>query len=293
MGNLKEIRIRIASVVSTQKITSAMKLVSAAKLRKAQNAIVGLRPYSTKLDDILGTLATTVESPEQLSFFKVRATENVVLVVFTANRGLCGAFNANVIKETHHLIREKYAQQNKAGNLSVVCIGRKGYEQLNKNYTIRECNEQLIDNPAFNDLSVITNQLMEDFLNKKIDRIDIVSNRFINPATQKIELSQFLPIQSLNVKTAEKERQYDYIFEPSKDELLEELIPKVLRIKMYKSLIDSIASEHGARMTSMAKATDNAMEMLKDLKLKYNNARQSSITTELLEIISGANALDN
>ena len=292
MGNLKEIRIRIASVTSTQKITSAMKLVSAAKLRRAQNAIVGLRPYAGKLDEILRTLSGTIENKGEFPFLEAREVKNVVLVVITANRGLCGTFNANVIKETQRIIREKYTQQNKDGNLSIVCIGRKGYEQLGKHYKIREYNQQLIDKPTFNNLTVITNQLLEDFLSKKIDKIEIVHNHFINPATQKIDVEHFLPVQSLNSESVAAEKKQDFIFEPSKDKLLEELINKTLKMKMFKYLIDSIASEHGARMTSMAKATDNAAEMLKELNLKYNNARQSSITTELIEIISGANALD-
>lgn len=291
MGNLKEIRTRISSVSSTQKITSAMKLVSAAKLRRAQNSIIGLRPYATKLDEILSTLSETVDNKGELPFLEVREPKNVVLVVITANRGLCGTFNANVIKETQRLIREQYATQQKEGNLSIVCIGRKGYEQLGKHCKIRHYNEQLIDNPAFNDLTVITNQLLDDFLNHKIDKIEIIYNHFINPATQRIDVANFLPVQNLNIESG-KNQNHDFIFEPSKNELLTELIPKILRIKMFKSLIDSIASEHGARMTSMAKATDNAADMLKELKLKYNNARQSSITTELIEIISGANALD-
>jgi F-type H+-transporting ATPase subunit gamma len=291
MGNLKEIRTRIASVSSTQKITSAMKLVSAAKLRRAQNAIIGLRPYATKLDEILGSLSETVDNKDELPFLSAREPKNVVLVVITANRGLCGTFNANVIKETHRVIREQYALQQKEGNLSIVCIGRKGYEQLGKHYQIMHYNDLLIDNPTFHDLTVITNQLLEDFLQQKIDKIDIVYNHFINPATQRIEVAHFLPVQNLDTDSAET-KNHDFIFEPSKKELLTELIPKILRIKMFKSLIDSIASEHGARMTSMAKATDNAADMLKELKLKYNNARQSSITTELIEIISGANALD-
>ncbi len=294
MGNLKEIRTRITSVTSTQKITGAMKLVSAAKLRRAQNAILGLRPYAMKLDEILGNLSEMVDDTDNLPFLEIREPKNVVLVVITANRGLCGTFNANVIKETQRIIKEQYAEQNREGNLSLVCIGRKGYEILSRYYKIRDFNDQLIENQNFNELTVITNQLLDDFLNRKIDKIDIIYNHFVNPATQHLDIAHFLPVQNLDSQTARENRtQHDFIFEPSKDELLADLIPKILRIKMFKSLIDSIASEHGARMTSMAKATDNATDMLKELKLKYNNARQSSITTELIEIISGANALDN
>lgn len=293
MANLKEIRNRIASVNSTQKITSAMKLVSASKLRRAQTAIIGLRPYANKLNEIMQNLSDNLEETTGFPLLEVREPKNVVLIVFTSNKGLCGSFNANMIKETERIIHEQYPDQVNNKNLKLICIGRKGHEQLSRNYDVMLYNETLIDNPSFHELAAITDDLITDFLDYKVDKVEIIYNQFINPATQKITATTLLPFQELSSQSpCEKKLPVDYIFEPTKEELLESIIPKSLRIKMYSSLIDSIASEHGARMTSMAKATDNATEMLKDLRLKYNNARQSAITTELLEIISGANALD-
>ena len=290
MGNLKEIRNRITSVSSTQKITSAMKLVSAAKLRRAQTAILNLRPYANKLNEILGNLSSALEE-NKIPLFENREAEKVALVVITSNRGLCGSFNANIIKEVNRVIQERYLQHARKKNIKFYCIGKKGYEQIIKNYEVAYYNDALIDAPAFEEISAVAEGLMADFLARKIDKVEIIYNEFVNPATQNLTVAQFLPVTDLKPATDNKIK-IDYIFEPSQDELLEELIPKILKIKLFKSLIDSVASEHGARMTSMAKATDNASDMLKELKLKYNNARQSSITNELLEIISGANALD-
>ena len=292
MGNLKEIRNRISSVNSTQKITSAMKLVSAAKLRRAQTSIINLRPYANKLNEILGNLSDTLEESGDIPLFENREPEKVIMVVITSNRGLCGSFNSNVIKEVHRVIHEKYRSNVMNGTLKFICIGKKGYEQIAKHYDVIYYNESLLETPAFTELAVVAENLILDFTEKKVDRVEIVYNEFVNPATQRVTASQYLPVKNLNPAENQKVKT-DYLFEPSKNELLEELIPKILKTQMYKSLIDSIASEHGARMTSMAKATDNANEMLKELKLKYNNARQSSITNELLEIISGANALDS
>lgn len=291
MANLKEIRIRIASVSSTQKITSAMKLVSAAKLRRAQMLILGLRPYANKLNEILGNLSDDIEDVNTFPLLEKRKEEKVVVVAITSNRGLCGAFNTNIVKEVQTVIQEKYNKQLNEGNLELICIGKKGYEQLAKKYKIRDYNLSLTDSPSFSELMTIGEALMDDFLNKKIDKVVVVYNQFVNPATQRVAEATFLPIE--NIETSAEKGMADYIFEPSKDDLLQELIPKILKLQLYKMLIDSIASEHGARMTSMAKATDNASDILKELKLKYNNARQMSITNELLDIISGANALDN
>lgn len=291
MGSLKEIRIRIASVESTQKITGAMKMVSAAKLRRAQNAIISLRPYSNKLNEILQNLSSSAESMADMPLFATRDIENVVLVVISSNRGLCGSFNSNVVKEARHLIETKYAKQAAAGKLKIICLGKKAKEQLAKNYDVIQYNEALIDTPAFNEVAQIAQFLMDGFANKTIDKVDIIYNRFINPATQKLVVENYLPVQQLGDDT-EKKQLNDYIFEPSKEEILEELIPKIMKLQLYKTLIDSIASEHGARMTAMHKATDNATEILKDLRLKYNNARQSAITNELIEIVSGAEALN-
>ena len=291
MGNLKEIRTRISSIESTQKITSSMKLVSAAKLRRAQTAIQYLRPYSEKLNEILHNLSDSATSTEGLPLFEQRAPEKVVLVVITSNKGLCGAFNANIVKQVNSLINEKYATQHQAGNVRLICIGKKGNEQLSKLYPVIQYNETLLDNPEFSELAAIADYLTSEFLQHNIDKVDIVYNQFLNAATQRVTVEEFLPIAHLDEGEAAGPKK-DYIIEPSPQELLEALIPKILKNQLYKTLSDSIASEHGARMISMTKATDNATEILRDLRLKYNNARQSSITNELIEIVSGANALN-
>ena len=290
MGNLKEIRTRISSIESTQKITSSMKLVSAAKLRRAQTAIQYLRPYSEKLNEILHNLSDSATSTEGLPLFEQRAPEKVVLVVITSNKGLCGAFNANIVKQVNSLINEKYATQHQAGNVRLICIGKKGNEQLSKLYPVIQYNETLLDNPEFSELAAIADYLTSEFLQHHLDKVDIVYNQFLNAATQRVTVEEFLPIAHLDEGEAAGPKK-DYIIEPSPQELLEALIPKILKNQLYKTLSDSIASEHGARMISMTKATDNATEILRDLRLKYNNARQSSITNELIEIVSGAEAL--
>ena len=289
MGNLKEIRTRISSIESTQKITSSMKLVSAAKLRRAQSAIQYLRPYSEKLTELLHNLSASAGSMEEMPLFEPRNPDKVVIVVITSNKGLCGAFNANIIKAVNHLVEEKYAAQHAAGNVHLICIGKKGYEQLHTSYPILQHNEALLDNPEFTEIAGICDQLTEKFLNHEIDKVDIVYNQFLNAATQRITVEEFLPLSNLEEEASTTNN--DYIIEPSPEEVLTELIPKILRNQLYKTLCDSIASEHGARMISMTKATDNATEILRDLRLKYNNARQSSITNELIEIVSGAEAL--
>lgn len=291
MGNLKEIRTRISSIESTQKITSSMKLVSAAKLRRAQTAIQHLRPYSQKLNEILTNLAGSNTGVEQLPLFERREPEKVVVVAITSNKGLCGAFNSNIIKTVNNLISEKYAEQHRAGNLQLICIGKKGNDQLGKLYPVAFSNEKLLDDPDFAELSAIADDLVMKFIHHEVDKVDIVYNQFLNAATQRVTVEEYLPV--LPPESDEMQNvTSDYIIEPSADQLLQELIPKILRTQLYKTLSDSIASEHGARMTSMTKATDNASEMLHELRLKYNNARQSSITNELIEIVSGANALN-
>ncbi|MDD6184619.1 MAG: ATP synthase F1 subunit gamma [Bacteroidales bacterium] len=291
MGNLKEIRTRITSIESTQKITSSMKLVSAAKLRRAQTAIQHLRPYSQKLSEILNNLAGANTGTEPSPLFEAREPEKVVIVVITSNKGLCGAFNSNIVKTVNHLISEKYAEQHRNGNVQLICFGKKGKEQLGKQFPVSFYNEKLLDNPDFTEISAVADDLMQRFVNHEIDKVDIVYNQFLNAATQRITVEDFLPVTSLESDETQKTTN-DYIIEPSADKLLMELIPKILRTQLYKTLSDSIASEHGARMISMTKATDNATEILRDLRLKYNNARQSSITNELIEIVSGANALN-
>jgi len=289
MGNLKEIRTRISSIESTQKITSSMKLVSAAKLRRAQTAIQYLRPYSEKLNDILHNLSVSGGSMEEMPLVEKREPRNIIIVAITSNKGLCGAFNANIVKAVHHLVEDQYAAQHRDGRVQLICLGKKGREQLSKTYPILLFNEEIIDNPDFSTLSSIGTMLTERFLKHEVDKIDIVYNQFLNAATQRVTVEPFLPIANSEEETSSAK--HDYIIEPSPEELLTELIPKILKTQLYKTLCDSVASEHGARMISMTKATDNATEILRDLRLKYNNARQSSITNELIEIVSGAEAL--
>jgi len=291
MGNLKEIRTRITSIESTQKITSSMKLVSAAKLRRAQTAIQHLRPYSQKLNEILNNLAGSNTGTEPSPLFEAREAEKVVIVVITSNKGLCGAFNSNIVKTVNHLVTEKYAEQHRAGNVQLICFGKKGKEQLSKQFPVSFYNEKMLDNPDFTEISSLADDLMKRFVNHEVDKVDIVYNQFLNAATQRVTIEDYLPVNPIEADE-EKKVNKDYIIEPSADKLLSELIPKILRTQLYKTLSDSIASEHGARMISMTKATDNATEILRDLRLKYNNARQSSITNELIEIVSGANALN-
>ena len=290
MGNLKEIRTRISSIESTQKITSSMKLVSAAKLRRAQSAIQYLRPYSEKLTEILHNLSSSAGSMEVMPLFEKRQPEKVVIVVITSNKGLCGAFNANIIKAVNHLVEEKYSAQHKASNVQLVCLGKKGYEQLHTSFPVMLHDDALLDSADFTVIADLCDQLTKGFLKHEIDKVDIVYNQFLNAATQSITVEGFLPISNIQSDEQGPVTQ-DYIIEPSPEEVLTELIPKILKNQLYKTLCDSIASEHGARMISMTKATDNATEILRDLRLKYNNARQSSITNELIEIVSGAEAL--
>lgn len=291
MGNLKEIRTRITSIESTQKITSSMKLVSAAKLRRAQSSIQFLRPYSEKLNEILGDLSGASASMDEMPLFEKRNPEKVVLIVITSNKGLCGAFNANIVKAVNRHVEDNYSAQHAAGNVKLICIGKKGNEQLNKTFPVIQYNEQLLDNPDFNEIAKMGDFLSQGFLKKEIDKVDIIYNQFLNAATQRVTIENFLPIANLSTEDAKPVANTDYIIEPSPQEVLEELVPKIMKTQLYKTLCDSIASEHGARMISMTKATDNATEILRDLRLKYNNARQSSITNELIEIVSGAEAL--
>lgn len=293
MASLKEIRIRIASVESTQKITSAMKMVSAAKLRRAQNAILNLRPYSNKLNEILQNLSESAETIAELPLFQKRPEIHVGIVVISSNRGLCGAFNTNVVKKVESLLSTTFDQQSASGNVKLYCVGKKAKEQLSKFHEISWFNESVLETSSFEDMAQLGNTLMQDFVDHKLDVVKIVYNRFVNPATQDLVVEDFLPIGHIQTVGEKQAHQNDYIFEPSKGEILTALIPKILKLQLYKTVLDSIASEHGARMTSMHKATDNATEILKDLRLRYNNARQSSITNELIEIVSGAEALNN
>ena len=286
MANLKEIRNRISSVSSTMQITSAMKMVSAAKLKKAQDAITAMRPYSNKLTELLQSLSANLDEDSGSKFAEQREVENVLIVAITSNRGLCGAFNANIIKQTQNLITNVYA----SNNVSVLAIGKKANDAFAKQNKIVANKSEVFDDLTFDNVSEIAEMLMAQFISGEYDKIEIVYNHFINAATQAILTEQFLPIVPVE---ADSNVNLDYVFEPSKLEIIEELIPKSLKTQLYKGIRDSFASEHGARMTAMHKATDNATELRDQLKLTYNKARQASITNEILEIVGGAEALNN
>ncbi|MBI5219864.1 MAG: ATP synthase F1 subunit gamma [Bacteroidia bacterium] len=289
MGNLKEIRIRIASVSSTKQITSAMKMVSAAKLRKAQDAIVQIRPYADKLIEILVNLSGSLDTAEENPYSKQRQVNKVLIVLITSNRGLCGAFNSNAIKRAVGLAHNEYAEQFKNKKLSFIAIGKTGHNFLkNKKYNIAGAYNEIFDRLTFKNVSAIADTIMQAFVKGEFDRVDMVYNQFKNAATQLLITEQFLPIR---IDTGKKSTIADYIFEPSKEYIVKDLIPKSLKIQIYKALLDSNAAEHGARMTAMHKATDNATEIIRQLRLTYNKERQSSITKEILEIVSGAEAL--
>jgi len=286
MANLKEIRNRISSIGSTMQITSAMKMVSAAKLKKAQDAIIAMRPYANKLTELLQNLSATLDSEDGGVYTKQNEVNKVLIVVITSNRGLAGAFNSNIVKETRELIATKYVGK----EVSILAIGKKGFELLKKTNTIFKNESSVFDDLTFENVAVIAEDLMEQFSKNSFDKIEIVYNRFKNAATQIITTEQFLPIvppENVNLATA------DYIFEPSKEEIVRGLIPRSLKTQLFKALRDSLAAEHGARMTAMHKATDNATELRNDLLLIYNKARQAAITNEILEIVGGAEALKN
>ncbi|RYG42023.1 MAG: ATP synthase F1 subunit gamma [Chitinophagaceae bacterium] len=286
MANLKEIRNRIASVSSTMQITSAMKMVSAAKLKKAQDAITAMRPYSEKLTELLQNLSATLDSDAGGEFTTQREVKRVLVVAVTSNRGLAGAFNANVVKETRRLTDQVYAGK----QVDYITVGKKGNDILKKSNRVVSNNNGVFDELTFENVSVITDQLVQLFLDGKYDKIVLVYNQFKNAATQIIREEQFLPLVPAAAPTSTS--QVDYIFEPTKEEIVMTLIPKMLRTQLYKAVRDSFASEHGARMTAMHKATDNATALRNQLKLTYNKARQAAITNEILEIVGGAEALN-
>jgi F-type H+-transporting ATPase subunit gamma len=290
MPNLKEVRTRIESVNSTKQITSAMKLVAASKLRKAQGAILQLRPYAQKLQEFLQGLSAGLDQADEAVYSETREVNKVLLVVVTSNRGLCGAFNSNVIKQTERLINTTYKDAHKRGELELYCIGKKGAEYFSGHgYKVVEQDLEIFDGLNYENSLPIAESLMQDFADKKYDKIEIIYNQFKNAAVQVLLTEQFLPI--LPPEDDGSKLQVDYIFEPNKEDIVQELVPKSLKIQFFKALLDSFASEHGARMTAMHMATDNATELLKELKLSYNKARQASITNEILEIVSGAEAL--
>ena len=284
MANLKEIRNRISSVSSTMQITSAMKMVSAAKLKKAQDAITAMRPYSNKLTEILQSLSSSIDSDNK--YAQKRTVKKVLIVSITSNRGLCGGFNSNIFKKSTELANSVYNDT----DVSFVAIGKKGNDFLQKSYNVESNHIDIFDNLNMESVSLIAESLMQMFVNEDFDKIDIVYNKFKNAATQVVVNEQFLPISDVE---DDSNNNLDYIFEPSKKEIIEELIPKSLKNQLFKAIRDSWASEHGARMTAMHKATDNATELRDQLKLAYNQARQAAITNEILEIVGGAEALNN
>jgi len=292
MANLKEVRIRISSVQSTQQITKAMKMVSAAKLKRATNAIVALRPYATKLKEILGNLSASLEGTSS-PFIQEREPNKVLIVVVSSNRGLAGAFNMNVIKTANILIAEKYSEQLKNGNVSIVAIGKKAQDFYEKrNYRVVGNNNEVYSALTFENVTKITDAIMAGFEKGEFDRVELVYNRFKNAAVQILTTEQLLPLPKTETNDTVKASNVDYILEPNQEEIVTQLIPKSIKTQLYKAVLDSHASEHGARMTSMDKATENAGDLIKALKLAYNQARQAAITTELTEIVSGAAALN-
>ncbi|HMP29516.1 MAG TPA: ATP synthase F1 subunit gamma [Saprospiraceae bacterium] len=293
-GKLKEVRERIKSVSSTQQITKAMKMVSAAKLRKAQQAITEMRPYANRLDKILKNILSVIEEGGSNTFGVEREVSKVAIVVVTSNRGLCGAFNTNIIKTAIARIESDYATQLANGNLKVYCIGKKGFDILKKRYGLSVVDNtylNLFSDLSFDNVSTASTYLMNAFAAKQYDRIEVCYGQFKNAGVQNPIAAQFLPVEKIQIDTTEKSTKADYIFEPSSEELLAELIPTILQTTFHKFLLDTHASEHGARMTAMDKATENAEEMIKSLKVNYNKARQEAITKELSEIVGGAAAL--
>ena len=285
MANLKEIRNRISSVSSTMQITSAMKMVSAAKLKKAQDAITAMRPYADKLTELLQNFSSNLDADNGSVFTKNRDIKNILIVAITSNRGLCGAFNSNIIKQANEL-----AKNYTKGNVSVMAIGKKANDSLSKEFKILSNESKIFDDLNFTNVAQIAQVLMNKFKDGSVDKIELVYNKFKNAATQIVTTEQFLPIVTSNDQINNNQ---DYIFEPSKVEIVKALIPKSLKTQLFKAIRDSFASEHGARMTAMHKATDNATELRDQLKLTYNKARQAAITNEILEIVGGAEALNS
>lgn len=298
MANLKEVRTRINSVNSTMQITSAMKMVSASKLRKSQTAILALRPYASKLQEIMqrlsSSLLTSTEGVYATIHNQNQEDDKILLIPVASNKGLCGVFNVNVLRETLHVLKEDFKVQYEKGNVDILCISRKIEETLRfKKYHVAANENDLLDNLSYENTIAFAERLMNDFVSEKYDRIVFIYNQFKSAGTQILVKEQFLPIVSTNQvnETINPAEETEYIFQPSKEEILNTLIPNSLKLQVYKILLDSFTSEHGARMVSMTKATDNASELLKELNLSYNKARQGAITNEIIEIVGGANAL--
>ncbi|MDZ4844842.1 MAG: ATP synthase F1 subunit gamma [Chitinophagales bacterium] len=293
-GKLKEVRTRIQSVTSTQQITKAMKMVSAAKLRRAQDAITQMRPYSGKLTEMLNNIIVGNEGALEIDFAKKREVKSVLIILITSDKGLCGGFNTNLIKVARTLVKDKYKDLAKQGKVEIMTIGNKGYGYFKREpYPVNKDFLGLFSNLTFENVSKAADYAMEGFISGKYDSVEFVYSKFKNAATQVFTNEQFLPIPKVETPAAAKSKKVpDFIFEPGKKEIVEYLVPKILKTQLYKAILDNNASEHGARMTAMDKASDNANELLRDLKISYNRARQAAITTELTEIVSGAAALE-
>lgn len=288
MGGLKEIRMRISSVKSTRQITSAMKMVAAARLKGAQDKIIGFRPFAKKMDEIISGLGIDSKELEKFPITAQPAPERVLIVLFTSNRGLCGGFNTNIYKKSIELVENSYSDQLKEDNLHYLCIGRKGADMIKKkNIKIIESANELYDDLSFENVSKMADRLINFFLSGDYSRIELVYNEFKNAAVQVQKTEQFLPVEI----SQGEDRSGFYIFEPNREILLNNLVPKMIRLKFFKAILDSNASEQGARMTAMHQATDNATDLIRELTLQYNKARQAAITNEILEITSGAEAL--
>ncbi len=297
MPNLKEVRNRIASVNSTQQITSAMKMVSASKLKRAQDAVIQMRPFTAKLKEILDNLILSVGA-EGSVYAANRPAEKVLIIVITSNRGLCGGFNAYIVKAVNALIKEKYEEQAKKGNVSILCVGKKGHDAFRKTTYKVDAHNELWDGITYTKSAAVAEEVLKRFAAGELDRVEMVYNRFKNAATQIITTEQMLPFAAEVAKPTKQTektigRKPDYIFEPDQETILQNIIPYALKVRFYGSLLDSNAAEHGARMTAMHKATDNAKDLLKALRLSYNKARQAAITKEILEIVGGAEAINN
>ncbi len=294
MAGLKEIRTRIASVKTTRQVTSAMKMVSAAKLKKAQDAILQIRPYAEKLHQILTSLSANLENVEESGYTQQREVKKVLIVLLSSNRGLCGGFNSNISKKAVELVQSKYSKQMHLNQVDFICVGKQGERQMkHRGMHVTGNKNELFDNLFFENVSELATVLMKSFSDRQYDRIEIVYNQFRNAAVQIQTVEQFLPVEIDEEMEARRGVNYDFIYEPSEEEIIKELIPRSLKIQLYKAMLDSNAAEHGARMSAMHQATDNATELLGDLTLQYNKARQAAITGEILEIVGGAEVLND
>ncbi|MBK8845688.1 MAG: ATP synthase F1 subunit gamma [Bacteroidetes bacterium] len=294
MANLKEIRLRITSVSSTQQITKAMKMVSAAKLRRAQDAIIQMRPYANKLRDIMENVSGSLDGNAGGQYAKERKVEKVLIVAINSNRGLCGGFNANVIRTVNRLLNHEYATQANAGQVKILAIGKKASDFFNKKpASFAGHHNEVYNSLKFDVVAPIAESIMKQFADGTFDKVVLVYNQFKNAAVQNVQNEQLLPVTATAIvgAKAKSKTSSDYIYNPGKEEIVNDLIPRAVKTQLFKALLDSQASEHGARMTAMSKATDNAQELLRDLRITYNKARQASITNEILEIVAGAEAL--